>query len=176
MPKVPKTTFRFGELVEVLTELRKNHETHGYGLLQRKDTDKSAEKKNMQSLEPRRNQEWASSHSTWTAFNSPRNKVGHVSVIINEGSSPKHCVQSFYCRLVMQAQTALGYSGSSPSKYQADRAWPRIPGKQKQAFTVNHILSMNCLIRLKSLGKQIHSSQAGYSKDLKVSPRSWFVK
>ena len=175
MPKVPKTTFRFGELVEVLTELRKTRETHGYGLLQRKDTDKSAEKKTCRVWSP-----GETKHELRVtprgAFNSPRNNVGHVPVIINEGSLPKHCVQSFYCRLVMQAQTALGYSGSSPSKYQADRAWPRIPGKQKQAFTVNHILSMNCLIRLKSLGKQIHSSQAGYSKDLKVSPRSWFVK
>lgn len=72
--------------------------------------------------------------------------------------------------------TDLGYSGCSPSRGQNDTAWPKIPGKQKEVFTVSHIVSTNYLTRLKALGEQIHSSQAGYSKNLEVSPRSWFVK
>lgn len=84
------------------------------------------------------------SRVTWTALNSPNNNVWWVSNIFN---SSKPCVQGFYCSLVMQAQsihmTDLGYSGCSPSRGQNDTAWPKIPGKEKEAFTISHIVSIN---------------------------------
>ena len=60
----------------------------------------------------------------------------------------------------------LSYSASRicPSKGPTDSAWLRAPGKQKQLFTVNHSVSINCLAWSTVSGIQRHSYQVGYSK------------
>lgn len=47
---------------------------------------------------------------------------------------------------------------------QSNKAWPRGPEEQKQAFTINLIIGINYLVWSKVSGVQRPSSWAGYSK------------
>lgn len=68
----------------------------------------------------------------------------------------------------MQAQSIhmsdIGYSVSRPFRGNTDTVWLRIPGEQKQRFTINHIVSINYLTWSKAHSIQICPYQAGYSR------------
>lgn len=70
-------------------------------------------------------------------------------VLLNREAYLNLCVQGFYWRSDTWAwslhMTDLSYSHLGPCRVEADIAWPRAPGEQKQAFTINYTVAINYL-------------------------------
>lgn len=79
-------------------------------------------------------------------------------------------VSGFYWRSVTWAwrpqKTHLGCSLSGPSRGEMDTVWPRAPGEQKQALTINYIMAINYLGWPKAPNIQRCSNQAEISEGI----------
>lgn len=85
-----------------------------------------------------------------------------VSKVFVKGQSHRYLC-AYVTDLTIQSPTFF-----PPAKGQTDTAWPRVPGEQKQAFTINFIVSINYLVWSKVSDIQRYSFPAGYSKGLEV--------
>lgn len=95
-------------------------------------------------------------------FNSPSMCDNRYKVLLTRGD---YTSLGVYENVSMENPHDLDYSVSSQG--QNDVAWLRTPGKQKQAFTINHIFSIDYLIWFKVSNIQRYC-QAGCSKGSEV--------
>lgn len=81
------------------------------------------------------------------------------------------CRMYHNCPSNCQSLGKLSTNFSRPSRCQTDAAWSKASGEQKQAFTINHIISITYLSWPKVSGIQRHSNSAGYFKGSGVIPQ-----
>ena len=92
----------------------------------------------------------------------------HVTRYCQPGMVTQALVQGFCCHWITEAWstrvTGFNCSVTTPEIKERQHG----PGEHKQAFTINHVVSINCLRGPKTSSTQRHTYQIGCAKGLEV--------